>query len=125
MPWEYSDHELKCLCEDCHEEEHHWKKRLEAAVAEAGLSRIEEIVGFAEGVVATDHVFSDYEGPPRNRVWKLDSWGHAFGFLCRMRGLFGTDIERILNETPELTEQSIWDLQMDAYEKEKASRGEG
>lgn len=21
-PWEYADHELECLCEDCHEDEH-------------------------------------------------------------------------------------------------------
>lgn len=124
-PWEYEDHELQCLCEDCHEIEHQWRKRLDAAVAEIGPGRLEELVGYAEGIVATDHVFSDYEGPPRNRTWKLLSWQHAYGFLIRMRGIHSAQVAHVLSQATELGERDVWDLQMAAFDDQQKEGQQG
>lgn len=53
-PWEYSDTELRCLCEACHEGEHGLRKRLDEALVHLQGYTLEQVVGFAEGLAALD-----------------------------------------------------------------------
>lgn len=89
-PWEYQDSELVCLCENCHETEHEWREHLTTALTKLSPAQLEELVGFAEGMVAgdvtQDFIDYNYEDPPLKPGWKeirfpIRSDIHAVGFL--------------------------------------------
>ena len=46
-PWDYPDEELLCLCEDCHEEHHAIKQRLQGYLAKLHVGEQEIILGYA------------------------------------------------------------------------------
>lgn len=48
-PWEYEDQDLRALCEDCHEQVHALKKRLDIVIDKCSVEVLERIVGYAEG----------------------------------------------------------------------------
>jgi broad specificity phosphatase PhoE len=50
MPWEYADHELISLCEDCHESWHELRSRLDAAIALLDSTEIEQLIGYASTI---------------------------------------------------------------------------
>jgi 5-methylcytosine-specific restriction endonuclease McrA len=52
MPWEYADHELRALCEDCHSQLHHLRARLDEAIAYVSDCDMEVLLGFAEALAA-------------------------------------------------------------------------
>jgi hypothetical protein len=52
MPWEYADHELISLCEDCHESWHELRSRLDAAVARLDAVELEQLIGYASTITA-------------------------------------------------------------------------
>lgn len=101
MPWEYADHELQALCVDCHEEITHVRARLDEALAELDAGDIEEIAGFADGLVAKRHVFSDRTEGLKPRSWRLLSWSHARGFVvCLTAGIRPEAVYRIIDMQP-------------------------
>lgn len=57
-PWDYHDHELACLCEHCHEEEHSLKDRLNIAITMFNGPELEMLVGYAEALASAG---TDYE----------------------------------------------------------------
>lgn len=88
-PWEYADHELQCLCENCHESTHDLKDRLNAALARLHPWALEEVVGHIEAMVACDVVqqYVDCTGDGslksgwENVEFPISSDMHAAGFL--------------------------------------------
>lgn len=49
-PWDYADHELACLCEDCHATETDVRKELDEALAVLDSSDFQRVAGFAQGL---------------------------------------------------------------------------
>lgn len=49
-PWDYADSELRCLCEDCHEEAHVARAAIDEALARAPEYQ-EQILGYIEGII--------------------------------------------------------------------------
>lgn len=49
-PWDYADHELECLCEDCHEHAHGLKRALNSALAQIPHHEIAQVLGYAAGL---------------------------------------------------------------------------
>jgi hypothetical protein len=105
-PWDYSDNELQCLCEDCHKIQHEWMSRLNEAVAELDSGRLEELVGYAEGMTAADHVFVDEVGD-LTRKWPIRSYEHAFGFWARVRARMSLNQGQALLEMKEFAVSDV------------------
>src|SRR6266581_3660464 len=61
MPWEYTDAELACLCENCHKAETMTRAALTVALSELDSYELQELLGFAEGLIAKGKVFGDCE----------------------------------------------------------------
>jgi len=57
-PWEYEEHELECLCEDCHNVKHEVKSRLDTVLHDfktlnwSSKKPEDELLGFLEGRLA-------------------------------------------------------------------------
>lgn len=51
QPWEYADHELAALCEDCHETDHGIRAEIEAAMAKLDMYDLERVLGYAHAQV--------------------------------------------------------------------------
>lgn len=51
MPWEYEDHELAALCENCHAAEHLIREDLAAMMALMVPSDLERLLGYAQGMM--------------------------------------------------------------------------
>jgi hypothetical protein len=81
MPWEYSDSELACICENCHQGEHYIRGLITSSMSRLSLSRLTELAGYAEGLEARDAVFTDPEEEQRDRQWPIRSLDHGRGFL--------------------------------------------
>jgi hypothetical protein len=47
-PWEYADHELECLCEDCHGEGHGKTKHAPRVFGDSPAERLDELLHLAE-----------------------------------------------------------------------------
>lgn len=86
MPWEYTDAELQALCEDCHEEEHQVRTRLDAVLAELDLGSLEEVLGYASACLAESIVFGERESEdlPPNREYRVETYSEARGFYVRL-----------------------------------------
>lgn len=120
-PWDYADHEYRCLCESCHEIEHGWRRHLDEAIALMDPGRIEELVGFAEAIVATDAVFTDEDAQQRSTTWPIRSHEHAFGFLARMRGVNPRHIDFAV-EKRQLTFDELVQLQEAVFRWRESDR---
>lgn len=80
MPWDYSDVELVCLCEDCHEIEHRWRGALDEVLAKLDAGSLEFILGYAEGQLALNMEVSDLDRQPI----RVRSHEHADGLLAAL-----------------------------------------
>lgn len=58
MPWEYEDHELAALCEDCHESETQLRAALAEVMALLTVSDLDKLLGYAEGMALLDGTYS-------------------------------------------------------------------
>lgn len=54
-PWDYDDHELQCLCEDCHEESHKLHKSLKECIAYLDDSSVDVVLGYVRAHMASEH----------------------------------------------------------------------
>lgn len=75
-PWEYQDHELDCICEDCHEYETFLDKYLEESLYQFKTDFCNSpnkltLIGFIEGQLLGS-------GPGHEKI-KVLSWEHAHG----------------------------------------------
>lgn len=114
MPWEYPDHELRCICEDCHESEHHWKKRLDEAIAKIDPASMEELVGYAEAIYALIQVFGESEKPVPI-IWQGASYSHGRGYLaCLLSKIPSAQVEGLLAASP-ITSREVWFLSRGDY----------
>lgn len=90
-PWDYPDQALRCLCEDCHEEWHQMRARLNES-----LSRVwdqELVIGYVEGALSAR--LSDDEGD----VWfhvMGDSW--IRGFVSGFNDMFGEELQIVYDD---------------------------
>lgn len=50
-PWEYEDHELQALCEDCHAAEHAIRSALADAMAMMAAYELDRLLGYAQGMM--------------------------------------------------------------------------
>lgn len=108
MPWEYPEHELRCLCEECHEEEHHWRGRLNEALAKIDPGSIEEIVGYAEAIYALVRVFGDGETKTQPINWTAESYSHGRGYLaCLLSKIPAAQVEGLIAASP-ITDREVW-----------------
>ena len=97
MPWEYADHELEALCEDCHEKHHATRDRLNAVLAELHSSDIEEVLGFALATHAVHEVFAEDLNVETERTWKVTTWSEARGFAMQLlRKMPPAEVEELL-----------------------------
>jgi hypothetical protein len=59
-PWEYADHELQALCENCHASWHLMKARLDEIVARVmariGNGGVERVVGYLQAMLVQEEV---------------------------------------------------------------------
>jgi hypothetical protein len=88
-PWEYPDPELICICETCHQAEHLVRDGIASAMAQLSGARLQELLGFAEGLVARDLVFTDEEDQDRDRTYPIRSSMHVRGFAVAV----GTSVD--------------------------------
>lgn len=56
-PWEYKDNELDALCETCHERATAATKTMKTLTGNMGRFEMEEIVGFAQGLLQRENGF--------------------------------------------------------------------
>lgn len=89
-PWDYADHELECLCEKCHEQNHQWRSRLDEALAMDGNTgtELEQVAGYAEGLHWRHY------GPDPDASIQIMSPEHASGVCDAFGDLFWEDVVR-------------------------------
>jgi hypothetical protein len=92
MPWEYEDHELICLCEECHEVDHRFRNALNEALAILDQRSIEIIVGYAEAKAA------QINSPETIRV---RSWYHGLGISIGFAIRDSDGVGQICDHAPE------------------------
>lgn len=65
MPWDYADHELSCLCEECHERETHVRMKLREAMALLDEFDLQRLLGYAHGIILLSnmHDVAAYKPP--------------------------------------------------------------
>jgi hypothetical protein len=73
-PWEYPDHSLLCLCEDCHIRYQEQKERLKFVIKFLDFADIEQLIGFAKGLISQEYPDWDMD---------LSSWEEAHGVALR------------------------------------------
>jgi hypothetical protein len=61
-PWEYEDHELVALCEECHHGRHELEKMIQVYLGEADTHELEVILGFLEARYIVDDEDTDQSG---------------------------------------------------------------
>lgn len=111
-PWEYTDDELACLCEACHERVTHVRQRLDIAIAKLSSGELEQVVGFAEGLNA----FS--VGPDIDQHVHLTSWEHASGVSAAFQGIDPDDVIGSRDDSNKLSFAALYDLH-DARKKRR------
>jgi len=82
-PWEYADHELIALCEDCHETDHYWRQIINEALARLPCGTLEQIAGYIEAVAAEGEAW-ELE-PPKEKFLRIRSYEHADGVADAFR----------------------------------------
>lgn len=75
MPWDYADHELSCLCDECHERETHVRMNLREAMALLDEYDLQRLLGYARGII----LFSNMHDVA---AYKLESLGEAEGMVA-------------------------------------------
>lgn len=62
-PWEHEDHELQCLCEDCHTQRHEVLERLKVTVGQLSSWWLDILVGCAKGLLLLEQSPDDTKVP--------------------------------------------------------------
>lgn len=91
MPWEYEDHELVTLCEDCHLTEHQIRSELAEVMALMTLSELDRVLGFAQGLKVNDGTLLEIGAR---------SFEHAAGISAAIGPNDGEQIREILSLQP-------------------------
>lgn len=86
MPWDYADGELACLCEDCHETEHEWRRRLNEVLAQGG--DLLQVVGFAEALFTLARAHDEPDAELR-----ISDIEHAIGAEAALKANGGSAYE--------------------------------
>lgn len=55
-PWEYEDSGLECLCEDCHEQTHHWRDVVKRFGSFLQIEDLMRLAGYSAGLFLIDPV---------------------------------------------------------------------
>lgn len=76
-PWEYEDHELICVCEDCHSTAHALRDELNSLLATGDESDLYQIVGYLKG--HQSRLFNSA------KIFTIGSWEEAAGFVDAWR----------------------------------------
>lgn len=85
MIWDYDKDELRCLCTECHKNEHALDEKIKLLLSEYGTQK-EEIIGFLKGM---------HDNP-----WtKLDDYGEITGYM-KYYGIDCTPLEKSLINEP-------------------------
>jgi hypothetical protein len=81
MVWEYEDHELEVLCEDCHKQHHADRELLDRILTEAGVHG--DPVAIAVGILAGYFAGAVCIGPDlENAALDVDGHSHDLGILA-------------------------------------------
>lgn len=109
-PWDYADEELECLCEQCHEERHHQRQRLDEAIvrlSEVGFDA-ELLAGFADGMWAL------CRPDMKDVVLSVTSCEYATGLAAAMREETTSNITEndVVTQAKDgkLTVRELWDI---------------
>lgn len=122
MPWEYPDDQLQSLCEDCHELEHQLRARLSATLAELNLEDIEELLGYAMGIVHREYILGARLADPLlpDRQLSLSTWAEACGFdKCVGHISRSADVDRLLEVVPRESSAVVLALSLRAMDDYK------
>lgn len=60
-PWDYSDAELACVCEDCHTAEHEIRDRLSLNMRGMTVEQLERLLGYSAGLLVADGVADEVD----------------------------------------------------------------
>jgi hypothetical protein len=90
LPWEYSDDELACLCETCHEAEHITRDAIRDAMATMGINQLEALLGFIQ---AQSFVLAWQPEISQGQAYPIENLSRARGFV---RGISSFENESVL-----------------------------
>lgn len=105
LPWEYADHELVCLCEDCHESEHHTRQMIDEALAKLGSLYYDDVLGYLHGFIFANLSGEDAD---RNQRVPIYSAEYASGLNLSMQLDLDHRLEPLLN--PNVTLDQLREL---------------
>lgn len=69
-PWEYTNEQLECLCEECHERTHRLREELKLAISTMQEHMFEMLLGYAKGLQVEDD---------RHKRIRIGSYEQAIG----------------------------------------------
>lgn len=111
-PWNYPDHALRVLCEECHENAEFQRRELAECIeglyaSEYASSAVETVIGFIKAAKMRDALATDL-----NHTELLRNYPQAWGFASYHRADQRDLIERLNNGevTSEMLE-GLWKLQ--------------
>lgn len=78
-PWEYADHELIVLCEDCHDSETAVRREIAEALALLDDGELSQVLGYAVGIAAASPTMQ--RGDPRDGIHKMRDSQYIYGFV--------------------------------------------
>lgn len=96
--WEYEDHDLIALCEDCHSAEHLTREELQTVLAQLDLEDMDELIGFAKSLLLNREWENDHD---QEKLVAVRNWSQAHG-LAKGIGLEGIETDYLLcrNQIP-------------------------
>ena len=114
-PWEYENHELSSLCEDCHQREHADREEIADALSIVDPGRLDEILGFIVGLYVVDQCFAE-PAPPDATHLPVKNAEFAIG-LGRALGL-GSMLSSMLFAKGDLTYGEFFQVQRKVFRGE-------
>jgi hypothetical protein len=111
-PWEYSNDELRCLCEGCHGEHHELRERLDRALAN-GCCHLASVVGYAEGTI----LLCNPDRPDEYHL-TLDSYEHAEGIAAAF-AITVDDVFHVADENSVVDGRVLWDAHHKRYDRKR------
>lgn len=72
-PWEYEDHLLECICEDCHTRTHNKRTELDCVLAMTTDAELDQAIGYIKALYSL--LFNQHD------EFTMESWEQAAGFL--------------------------------------------
>lgn len=117
-PWEYADHELRALCEDCHKAHHGLDEILKAALAHIEIDELEQVLGYVRGLDARRQMEpSDLEPevpvPLEKLSFDLPSESYAAGFFDALWiDYTHTNLDELISRAP-ISGVALWGTHVD------------